>query len=212
MCIATYNRGELLLERSLKSILNQDYSNLQIVVVGDCCTDDTAERMAALADQRVEFINLPERGRYPDEPRLRWMVAGTVAVNHALSLARGEFITHLDDDDEQPRDRIRKLVAFIREKRADIVWHPFKYERIPDEWHINHAPKFAVNQVTTSSAFYHRWFKSIPWDIGAWRYLEPGDWNRFRKFRYLGVHAERHPDVLLSHYRERNQKDESVAP
>lgn len=209
VCIATYNRGELLIERSLKSIINQDYKNLQIVVVGDCCTDDTVDRMSKINDKRVEFVNLPERGSYPEEPRLRWMVAGTAAVNHALSMARGDFITHLDDDDEQPHDRISKLVAFARDKRADIIWHPFRYEKVPDDWHINSAPKFAVNQVTTSSIFYHRWFRSIPWDIRAWRYNEPGDWNRLRKFRYLGVRAERHPDVLLSHYRERNQKNKS---
>lgn len=206
VCIATFNRGELLVERSLKSILNQDYKNIQIVVVGDCCTDDTAERMALITDDRIEFINLKERGDYPTEPRHRWMVAGTAAVNHALTLARGDFITHLDDDDEQPLDRISKLVKFAQKNRIDIAWHPFEYEKVPDDWHINSAKKFAVNQVTTSSVFYHRWFKSIPWDIKAWRYNEPGDWNRFRKFKYLGVRAIRHPDLLLKHYRERNQK------
>ena len=170
ICIATFNRGQLLVERSLASILAQTYQNIEVIVVGDCCTDDTESRMAAVSDPRVRFINLPERGKYPDEPRLRWMVAGTAAVNHALALASGDFITHLDDDDEHPADRIEKLLKLIRTSRADIVWHPFEFEKTPDDWHVNPAPCFAVNQVTTSSVFYHRWFKSIPWDINAWRY------------------------------------------
>jgi glycosyltransferase involved in cell wall biosynthesis len=206
VCVATYNRGHLLTERCLASLLAQDYRNLQIVVVGDCCTDDTAERVAALNDPRIEFVNLQERGKYPDEPRHRWMVAGTAAVNHALSLARGDFVTHLDDDDEHAPDRVSKLVKLMRETRADIIWHPFDYERVPDDWQVNHAPQFAVNNVSTSSVFYHRWLKSIPWDINAWRYNEPGDWNRFRKIRFLGVRAVRAPERLLRHYRERNQK------
>ncbi|MCU6498870.1 glycosyltransferase [Rugamonas sp. A1-17] len=206
VCVATYNRGELLVERCLKSLLAQDYRHLQIVVVGDCCTDDTAERVAALGDPRIEFVNLRERGQYPSEPRQRWMVAGTVAINHALSLARGQFITHLDDDDEHTPDRVGKLVALMRQSRADIIWHPFDFERTPDDWHVNPAPRFAVNNVSTSSVFYHHWLRSIPWDINAWRYNEPGDWNRFRKIRFLGVRAVRAPQHFLKHYRERNQK------
>ncbi|WP_409030432.1 glycosyltransferase family 2 protein [Janthinobacterium sp. CG_23.3] len=207
VCVATFNRGQLLTERCLASLLRQDYPNLQIVVVGDCCTDDTAARVAALNDPRIEFVNLTVQGVYPTEPRQRWMVAGTVAINHALSLARGDFITHLDDDDEHLPDRVSKLVAMMRATRADIIWHPFDYERVPDEWHVNQAPHFAVNNVSTSSVFYHRWLGSIRWDIAAWRYAEPGDWNRFRKIRYLGVRAVRAPERFLKHYRERNQKN-----
>lgn len=206
VCVATFNRGQLLVERCLNSLVKQDYPNLQIVVVGDCCTDDTAARVAALNDPRIEFVNLSEQGSYPSEPRQRWMVAGTVAINHALSLARGDFITHLDDDDEHLPDRVSTLLAMMRATRADIIWHPFDYERVPDEWHVNHAPAFAVNNVSTSSVFYHHWLKTIPWDITAWRYNEPGDWNRFRKIRYLGVRAVRAPQRFLKHYRERNQK------
>ena len=100
VCIGTYNRGELLVERSLKSVLAQTYTNLEVIVVGDCCTDNTEELMNNVNDKRVQFVNLSTRGNYPDDPKLRWMVAGTSTVNHALSLATGDFITHLDDDDE----------------------------------------------------------------------------------------------------------------
>jgi len=205
VCVATYNRGRLLTERCLASLLAQDYPHLQIVVVGDACTDDTAERVAALGDARIEFVNLERRGDYPTEPRHRWMVAGTLAMNHALSLARGQFVTHLDDDDEHAPDRISTLLALIRASRADIVWHPFDYERVPDEWHVNEALRFAANNVSTSSVFYHHWLRAVPWDINAWRYEEPGDWNRFRKIRFLGVRAVRSPRRLLKHFRERNQ-------
>lgn len=206
VCVATFNRSALLSGRCLKSLVKQDYPNLQIVVVGDCCTDDTAERIAAMNEPRIEFVNLSERGPYPAEPRQRWMVAGTSAVNHALALAKGQFITHLDDDDEHAPDRVSKLLALMRRTRADIIWHPFDYEREPGQWQVNHALHFSVNNVSTSSVFYHHWLRAIPWDINAWRYAEPGDWNRFRKIRYLGVRAIRAPERLLKHYRERNQQ------
>jgi len=206
VCIATYNRGELLVERSIKSVLNQTYRNIELIVVGDCCTDDTAERVAAVKDPRLRFLNLPERGVYPENPLHRWCVAGTVPINHALALAQGDFITHLDDDDEFVPDRIEKLVAFMQRERADLVWHPFWYERRNGSWKLKKAQEYAGGQVTTSSIFYHRWFAAIPWDLEAYRYQEPGDWNRLRKLKYLGARVARFPEPMLRHYLERNQR------
>jgi hypothetical protein len=59
--------------------------------------------------------------------------------------------------------------------------------------------------VSTSSVLYHRYWKSVEWDVEAWRMQEPGDWNRFRRIRFLGARAARHPDTMLLHYREQNQ-------
>ena len=204
VCIATYNRAELLTGRCLPSLLAQTYDNLEILVVGDGCTDHTEAAVAALRDPRIRFLNRPARGVYPEDPHLRWMVAGTDPINQALDLARGQFITHLDDDDAHLPQRIQALLDLIRAQRADLVWHPFDYEKQPGRWARMEAPEFRKNQVTTSSVFYHADLKAIPWDPQAYRYLEPGDWNRFRKFRYLGVQACRHPEALLRHFREKS--------
>ena len=205
VCVGTYNRGHLLLDRCLKSILNQDYKNIEVIVVGDCCTDDTEQLVAEIKDERLYFINLPERGKYPDNPQFRWMVAGTTTMNHALSLAKGDFITHLDDDDEYMPGRITKLVTFIQKTRADIIWHPYWRQNDRYKWRLSEGRTYDAGQVTTSSVFYHNWLKQIPWDINAYKYLEPGDWNRFRKIKYLGVKATRYDEPLLKHYREMQQ-------
>lgn len=205
ICVGTFNRGRLLIDRCIASILRQDYRNFEVIVVGDCCTDDTMELLQAVGDDRIRSVNLPERGRYPEDPLRRWMVAGTVPVNHALELAKGEFITHLDDDDEYTPDRVGKLVRFIQETGADLVWHPFQREVRADKWKLNKAEEFVKGNVTTSSIFYHNWFRKIPWDIDAYKYSEPGDWNRLRKISYLGAKLARHPDCLLRHYKERSQ-------
>lgn len=205
VCIATYNRAEILVTRALRSALSQDWPALEVIVVGDGCTDDTEARVASLGDPRVRFVNLPARGVYPSEPHWRWMVAGTPAVNYALELARGDFITHLDDDDEHAPDRLRKLVGHLHESGADLVWHPFHAQTADGSWTINSAEAFRKNQITTSSVLYHQWFRRIPWDLHAYRYHEPGDWNRFRKLRWLGARTVRFNEPLLRHYKERQQ-------
>lgn len=205
VCIATYNRARLLTERALPSILRQTYTNLEIIVVGDACTDDTGARVASLRDERVRFVNRARRGEYPAHPRLRWMVAGTYPINEALDLARGDFITHLDDDDEHAPDRLERLLAFCVEHRLDLAWHPFHMEDASGGWNLRHCRRFEKGSVTTSSCLYHGWFRKLKWDPRAYRFREPGDWNRFRKFAYLGATMARYPEPLLKHYRERAQ-------
>jgi glycosyltransferase involved in cell wall biosynthesis len=204
VCIATYNRADLLAGRCLRSLCNQTWDNLEMIVVGDGCTDHTEEAVAALKDPRIRFVNRPQRSAYPEHPHLCWMVGGAEPFNQALDMAHGHFITHLDDDDEHVPHRVEALLRLIRAERADVLWHPFDYETSSGKWKREEARSFRRGQATTSSVFYHAWFKRIPWDSLAYQYREPADWNRFRKFRFLAARTARHPDSLLRHYREKN--------
>jgi cellulose synthase/poly-beta-1,6-N-acetylglucosamine synthase-like glycosyltransferase len=113
VCMPTFNRADLLISRSLPSILNQDYNNLEVIIVGDCCTDKTQELIEKIKDTRVKFLNLESRGHYPEDPMLRWLVAGTTPMNIALDMAKGSFITHLDDDDEYLLGWITRGILFL---------------------------------------------------------------------------------------------------
>ncbi len=201
VCVATYNRARSLTERCIPSVLQQSYSHFELIVVGDGCTDDTEKRIAEISDPRLTFVNLPERGKYPEDPTRRWMVAGTPAVNKAMELAQGDYITHLDDDDEYLPRRLEKLVEFSTLHKCDLVWHPFWLEEA-DGWLLIEAPDFAKGSVTTSSVFYRHWLKNIQWNIESHRLLEPGDWNRFRRIKYLEPIVGRYPESLVRQYKE----------
>jgi hypothetical protein len=204
VCIVTYNRAKVLAERCLPSVLAQSYENIEVIVVGDGCTDDTSDAISRLSDPRVTFVNRP-RGTYPEHPLLRWMVAGTVPGNHALSLVKGQLLTHVDDDDEYPPDRLSKVVALLRKERAELVFHPFLLETAEGQWLEWPAAAFEGGQVTNGSTLYLAWFKHVECDPTCYRYPEPADWNRYRKIQYLGARTVRHPEPLLRHYRERTQ-------
>lgn len=203
--IPTYNRADLLLSRSVRSVLEQTYSNIQLLVIGDQCSDNTEKSMAMVKDSRVQFVNLPERGSYPDNPSWRWMVAGTKPMNFALDLAEGDFICQLDDDDEFLPERLEKLVQFMQKERCDVAWHPFLNEVKPGRWRTKRCQYFRRYHVTNSSVLSHGWFRNIKFDPSAFRLNEPGDWNRFRKFVYLGASFARYPDPLVRHFSERTQ-------
>lgn len=202
--VATYNRAHLLLERSVGSLLAQTHQNLQIVVVGDHCTDDTMNVLASIDDPRIEAVNLPERGPYPENGFHRWMVAGSPAMNEGLRRARGTFVTHLDDDDWHPPHRVETLLKHIQASEADVLWHPFRHQQEDGSWLQRPCEEFVGGSVTTSSIFYHSWLARIHWDPFAYLSLEPGDWNRLRKFVWLDTKRERVDEYLLDHYREWN--------
>jgi hypothetical protein len=205
VCVATVDRANLLLERSIASIRAQSYRNLQIVVVGDNCTDDTALRLAALGDNRIQFANLPKRGPYPRPGIDRWYVAGSNAMNHALSLCEGQFLTHLDDDDVMVPHRIETLIAEALQHQADFLWHPFWYENRDGTWMRLGNGRFQLAQVSTGSIFYHRYFAQFPWDVRAYRLREPGDWNRLRKIKLLRPRMRFVDEPLLYHHVEQSQ-------
>jgi len=121
-------------------------------------------------------------------------------------MVRGDFLTHLDDDDEHVPDRLEKLVKFAVENGCDFVWHPFWCEdAATGRWILNEAPRLMLGQVTNGSVFYRSWFKKIEADIDAHLLMEAGDWNRFRRIKYIGPVHMRYPEPLLKHYRERSQ-------
>lgn len=201
VCITTADRGALLAERALTSMRQQTYENLQVIIVGDRCDDDTAERVAAFKDDRFTFVNLPERGPYPYHPHDRWLVAGTNPANEALRLSRGDLITHIDEDDTYDPDRIRILVDALQANEADLVHHPFWWETEDRSLTQMGDGRFELGQTGTGMVLYHRWLAAIPWDVNAYWKGEPGDWNRFRKFKALGARTHFVPMPLTWHWK-----------
>ena len=137
--IATYNRAELLVERAVKSALAQTYQNIEILVTGDGCTDDSAERLQALNDPRVHFDNLP-RGDYPQDPKKRWMVAGVPPANHNLRRSKGLWIAHLDDDDIWHPKHLETLLQWAYAGDYELVYAQMNRQASPHDWRVMGQP------------------------------------------------------------------------
>ena len=184
--VPTYQNGALLTERTLPSLLRQTYEHWECVIVGDAITDDTAERIARLGDDRIRFENLAVRGPYPEDPQRRWFVAGTQPMNAAAAMARGAWIAPLDDDDEFDEDHLEVLLARARETQAEFVYGQLRVrdgatgeliDNIVGAW----PPRFG--HIGMQGAMYHAAFQreGIVVDPHAWLAGEPGDWNFVRR-------------------------------
>jgi glycosyltransferase involved in cell wall biosynthesis len=108
--IPTYNsRGTLRL--SLESVLLQEFSDLEVWVVGDGCTDDSAAVVELSGDPRAHWINLPVNSGTPSKPR-----------DEALRHATGRLIAYLGHDDLWFPWHLAELVDCIEKTRADLVY------------------------------------------------------------------------------------------
>ncbi|MDO8667873.1 MAG: glycosyltransferase family 2 protein [bacterium] len=122
VCIPTYNRAKLLMERAIPSVLSQSYKNFELVIVGDHCTDETEKLVSEIKDPRVRFYNIPKRGyRYPPTPENHWFAGPVVASNKALELARGRWISLLGDDDIWTEDHLESLLNFAQKNNYEFV-------------------------------------------------------------------------------------------
>ena len=202
--IATFNRAALLVERTLPTVLAQTWPNLEILIVGDHCTDDTEARVRAIGDPRIRFINLPERGRYPEEPFARWCVAGAAPMNFALREARGEWLAPLDDDDEFTPDHVATMLAACRNDRLEMCFGVARMMLRTGEWRDVGSLPLRRDHICHSAVFYWTGLRGMPHDVESWRLGEPGDWNLWRRMKWSGVRTGFVPRLVAIHHLERS--------
>ena len=197
---ATYNRARILVESTLPSVLSQTYRNIEWLIVGDHCTDETAARLARIEDPRVRFANLPKRPRYPRNKQKRWKVVGVKAINLAHDLARGTWVAHLDDDDVFTPDHIEKLLSYAQAGNFEMVAGVSRLELTPDNWAERGRVSSANGewpQFSHSTVLYRSYLGScFKYDARCLKVNTGGDGFRWQRMYNAGVRVGFIPDVV----------------
>lgn len=107
--IPTYNRPALI-QRAIKSVLNQTHQNFEIVIVDDSPNDETEKVVKSFNDQRIKYIKNKER-KGPSAARNQGIKA---------SDPQSKYIAFLDDDDEYLPILLEKAVKKM-EENSEIV-------------------------------------------------------------------------------------------
>jgi len=213
--IATYNRAKLLTEVVLPAARAQTYSNIEIIIIGDHCTDETADLMKKVNDPRVTFYNLPERQKYPKNKVKQWRISGLNAINLARDMARGLWIAHCDDDDVFTADHVEKLLARAQDDNCEFVSGRCRIELRTGQWVdrgsllCKEGPtvKGEVSHSTVFRRTYTKFFK-------ADRCLEvdmSGDIYVWRKMLNAGVRTGFVDDIVTLQPLRPGEKERSLA-
>lgn len=146
--IPTKNR-KAELAKAVESVLNQTYRDLEVIVVSDGSTDDTAtylEQKSASDNRLKYFIKEKSEG-------------APAARNLAIKNAMGEFITGLDDDDQFLPNRVELLVnywIFLKQNAIhpsclytpDLIYrNGIEITRSKKLGHVSHEQLFEFNHV-----------------------------------------------------------------
>ncbi len=155
---ATYNRSEVL-RWAIHSVLAQEYRRWEMIVVGDACTDDSAEVVASIGDRRVRWHNRKANSGSQSIPN-----------NDGIAMARGELVAYLGHDDLWSPDHLLRLVAAHRRGDADVAFALSEVIGPPGSGMRNIVGLFANGYEgghLPPSAFLHR--RELADRIGGWR-------------------------------------------
>ena len=107
--IPTHDRGRVVVE-AIESALAQTHPPLEVIVVDDGSTDDTAERVGRLRDARVRYLRRSHAGV-------------SAARNAGIAAATGDLVAFLDSDDLWKPDKVEaEITALARYPSAGGVF------------------------------------------------------------------------------------------
>jgi glycosyltransferase involved in cell wall biosynthesis len=182
--MATYNWSTVL-PYSIGSALQQTFTDFELLVVGDGCTDDSESVVAAIGDPRVRWIGLPVNSGHQSAPN-----------NEGLRQARGEIIAYLGHDDLWLPHHLATLVGALDGEGADVA-HGMMVCIGPDDrffWPL--IPRPERYYTSPPSGMVHR--REMTEAIGGWRNhrevsVSPDAelWRRARAAGYRFAYAPR---------------------
>ena len=153
--VPAYN-VEKYIKACLDSLINQTYSNFEIIVVNDGSTDQTEEILRGYQSNPKFRIYSQENGGL------------SAARNHGLKLANGELVCFIDSDDSVKSDYLEKLAApFFEDPDVDIT--VCGYQEKFENSVINHVLK--SQKITGRKATEDLLIKQQDFDVLAWNKL-----------------------------------------
>lgn len=107
--IPTYNRGRLI-KKSIDSILNQTYTNFELIIVDDNSDDNTEDIVKAIDDKRIRYVKQNEN------------IGANKARNLGVEISNGKYIAFNDSDDEWLPNKLELQLDKLIKTNSDLVF------------------------------------------------------------------------------------------
>lgn len=137
--MSNYNTPTEYLVEAIESVLNQTYTNFELIIVDDCSTDNSLEIIKSYKDSRIVVLENEEN------------LGITKSLNKALAVAKGEYIARMDADDVCLTERFSKQVEFL-ENNPQVVVCGTGVELIGD-WQERHSNKTLCRDIPNRELF-----------------------------------------------------------
>lgn len=114
----SWNTGRFIAE-SIESVVDQTYTNWELIIVDDCSTDNTDVIVAAFKDKRIRYFKNEKNS------------GAALTRNRAIREAKGEWIAFLDSDDLWDSQKLEKQIDFMNSHGYVFSYHD--YVKIDEE-------------------------------------------------------------------------------
>lgn len=112
--ITTYKRPLEIVKRSLNSVLNQTYKNIEIIIVDDSPKEfyerECIEKYVSTLNKGIQYIKQPKN------------MGANFARNTGIKASKGDFIAFLDDDDSWAPQKIELQLNEFKNKDVGMVY------------------------------------------------------------------------------------------
>lgn len=99
---------ELYIKTAVESILNQTFTNFELLIIDDASTDATVSILKKFDDPRIQLIEKPLNSGY------------TNSLNYGLKIAKGQYIARMDADDISYPERFARQIDYL-DNHPDVV-------------------------------------------------------------------------------------------
>lgn len=138
--IPTFNRANFL-KIAINSVLNQTYSDYEIIVVSNGSTDNSEMVVEKFQDPRIKFIKQEASGS-PASPR-----------NHGIRISKGNYIAFCDDDDIWLPEKLEQQMEFLTNNlQFGVCYTKMKRFNEQREW-INYQEE-TIDLIDSKSLLY----------------------------------------------------------
>lgn len=120
--MSVYN-DETFLEDSIKSILEQTFSDFEFIIINDCSTDTSYDIISRFQDERIKILENEHN------------IGLTRSLNIAIKVAKGEYIARQDADDISLPNRFEKQIFYL-DNNPEIALLGTSIHRINGNGHI----------------------------------------------------------------------------
>ena len=141
----SYN-SEKYIRDSLESVLEQSYSNWELIIVDDCSTDNTVEIIKSFNDERIKFFTNGKNS------------GAAISRNKGLREAKGKWIAFLDSDDIWIPTKLEEQLNFMVENKYDFTYTDYRI-CLNGVW--ENVIRTAPNKVTYRKLFNYCYFSTI---------------------------------------------------
>jgi glycosyltransferase involved in cell wall biosynthesis len=156
--MATYNRSNVL-AFSIRSVLAQTFQDWELLVIGDCCTDDTEAVVASFQDPRIRYVNLPKNYGNQYGPN-----------NHGMELSKSRYFAFLNHDDLWWPDHLTTALSEIEASNADLVFTLGAVVHESGPRRLSHAaPKGRYEPYLFVPASLWLFRRELYQELGAWK-------------------------------------------